>query len=55
MKNNTTLNTTMENACKIIDSIYIPNSKLPQVVVVDGGFEGLALIEGQKRKTYRPY
>lgn len=51
MENNTTLNTIKENTCKITDSICLPNSKLPRVVVVGGGFAGLALVEGLKKKN----
>lgn len=51
MKDNKTLNTTMENACKITDSICLPDSKLPRVVVVGGGFAGIALVEGLKKQN----
>lgn len=51
MKDNITLNTTIENHCKTIDSICLPDSKLPRVVVVGGGFAGLALVEGLKKQN----
>lgn len=51
MKDNITLNTTLENHCKTIDSICLPDSKLPRVVVVGGGFAGLALVEGLKKQN----
>lgn len=41
----------MENACKVTDLICLPDSKLPRVVVVGGGFAGLALVEGLKKKN----
>ena len=41
----------MENTCKITDLICLPDTKLPRVVVVGGGFAGLALVEGLKKKN----
>jgi NADH dehydrogenase len=36
--------------CKILDSICLPDSNLPRVVVIGGGFAGLALVEKLKNK-----
>jgi NADH dehydrogenase len=51
MKNNVTLKSTMEHACKITGAICLPTSKLPRVVVVGGGFARLALVKGLKKKN----
>ncbi len=40
---------TIENHCKVTDLICLPDSKVPRVVVVGGGFAGLALVEGLKK------
>jgi NADH dehydrogenase len=37
-------------ACKISDTICLPDSDLPRVVIIGGGFAGLALVEGLKHK-----
>lgn len=37
-------------SCKLSESICLPDSKLPRVVVIGGGFAGLALIEKLKYK-----
>ena len=50
MKNNQTLNTTMKASCKITDEICIADSKFPRVVIIGGGFAGLALLEKLKHK-----
>ena len=39
-----------DNTCKAEDAICLPNSRLPRVVIVGGGFAGLALVEGLKNK-----
>ena len=51
MKDNIKLNTSIENHCKVTDSICLPDSKLPRLVVVGGGFAGLALVEGLKKQN----
>ncbi|WP_404828238.1 NAD(P)/FAD-dependent oxidoreductase [Flagellimonas baculiformis] len=38
------------NTCKVTEAICLPNSRLPRVVIVGGGFAGLALVEGLKNK-----
>tara|TARA_R110002167_G_scaffold69312_1_gene195328 strand:+ start:226 stop:1581 length:1356 start_codon:yes stop_codon:yes gene_type:complete len=53
MKNNQTLNTTMKNSCKITDEICIADSKFPRVVIIGGGFAGLALVEKLKHKEFQ--
>ena len=39
-----------DSNCKISDSICLPDSKLPRVVIIGGGFAGLALVEKLKHK-----
>lgn len=41
---------TGELACRIKDTICLPDSKLPRVVIIGGGFAGLALVEKLKHK-----
>jgi NADH dehydrogenase len=36
--------------CKMIDTICLPDTKLPRVVIIGGGFAGLALVEKLKHK-----
>lgn len=36
--------------CKILDTICLPDTKLPRVVIIGGGFAGLALVEKLKHK-----
>ena len=36
--------------CKITDTIYLPNSDFPRIVIIGGGFAGLALVEKLKHK-----
>ncbi len=36
--------------CKVADEICLPDSKLPRVVIIGGGFAGLALVEKLKNK-----
>lgn len=43
-------NNTKESACKITDEICLPGSHLPRVVIIGGGFAGLALVEKLKHK-----
>ena len=40
----------MSSACKITDDICLPDSDLPRVVIIGGGFAGLALVEKLKHK-----
>ena len=43
-KNNTDAN------CEVMESVCLPKTFLPRIVVVGGGFAGLALVEGLKNK-----
>jgi NADH dehydrogenase len=43
-------NNTKESACKVTDEICLPDSNLPRVVIIGGGFAGLALVEKLKNK-----
>jgi len=44
-------NTTItESACKTTDEICLPDSNLPRVIIIGGGFAGLALVEKLKNK-----
>jgi NADH dehydrogenase len=43
-------NNTKESACKVTDEICLPDTKLPRVVIIGGGFAGLALVEKLKQK-----
>lgn len=45
MKNNQTLNTTIASTCKLTEAICLPDSQSPRVVIMGGGFAGLALVE----------
>ncbi|MCM4158478.1 NAD(P)/FAD-dependent oxidoreductase [Antarcticibacterium flavum] len=45
MKNNSALNNSMDSTCMVADEICIPDSKFPRIVVIGGGFAGLALVE----------
>ncbi len=45
MKEKQTHSITLESTCKITDEICLPDTKLPSVVIVGGGFAGLALVE----------
>ena len=40
----------MDASCMVAEDICLPNSSLPRVVVIGGGFAGLALVEGLKNK-----
>lgn len=40
----------MDASCKMAENICLPNSCLPRVVVVGGGFAGMALVKGLKNK-----
>ena len=40
----------MSSACKVTDNICLPDSDLPRVVIIGGGFAGLALVEKLKHK-----
>jgi NADH dehydrogenase len=50
MKEKQTHSITLESTCKITDEICLPDTKLPRVVIVGGGFGGLALVEKLKHK-----
>src|SRR5690554_8202615 len=50
MKEKQTHSITLESTCKITDEICLPDTKLPSVVIVGGGFAGLALVEKLKHK-----
>ena len=43
-------NNTKESACKVTDEICLPDSNLPRVIIIGGGFAGLALVEKLKHK-----
>ncbi len=45
MRNNDTHNNKAESTSKIGDEICLPDSKLPRVIIIGGGFAGLALVE----------
>ncbi len=47
---NQALKNTSDSSCCPTDSICLPNSNLPRVVIIGGGFAGLALIEGLKKR-----
>ena len=50
MKEKQTHSITLESTCKITDEICLPDSNLPRLVVIGGGFAGLALVEKLKNK-----
>lgn len=50
MNVNQSNNNTKESARKIADEICLPDSNLPRVVIIGGGFAGLALVEKLKHK-----
>ena len=43
----------MKASCKITDEICIADSKFPRVVIIGGGFAGLALLEKLKHKEFQ--
>ena len=49
MNNDTSCNCD-DDACATGASICLPNSKFPRVVIIGGGFAGLALVEGLKKQ-----
>jgi len=51
MKNNCIPENNKEANRKMTDSVCLPNNVLPRIVVVGGGFAGLALVEGLKNKN----
>ncbi len=50
MNANHSNNNTKESACKVTDEICLPDSNLPRVIIIGGGFAGLALVEKLKHK-----
>ena len=50
MTANHTKNHKNETACKLTDEICLPDTNLPRVVIIGGGFAGLALVEKLKHK-----
>ena len=50
MKDSHTHKKIMSSACKVTDDICLPDSDLPRVVIIGGGFAGLALVEKLKHK-----
>ncbi len=48
--NKQTPNGMADASCAVSDSICLPATKFPRVVIIGGGFAGLALIEGLKKK-----
>lgn len=50
MKVNQSNNNIKESACKITDEICLPDTKFPRIVIIGGGFAGLALVEKLKHK-----
>ncbi|PHQ27958.1 MAG: FAD-dependent oxidoreductase [Halomonas sp.] len=50
MTANHTKNHKNETACKVTDEICLPDTNLPRVVIIGGGFAGLALVEKLKHK-----
>ena len=50
MKDNHSNNKKTEAACEVTNHICLPDSQLPRIVVIGGGFAGLALIEKLKHK-----
>lgn len=50
MKSNRIPENNTEASCIVTDSVCLPNTVLPRIVVVGGGFAGLALVEGLKNR-----
>jgi NADH dehydrogenase FAD-containing subunit len=50
MKINKTKHTKLPSACKLSDTICLPDSYQPRMVIIGGGFAGLALEEKLKHK-----
>lgn len=50
MKDNHSNNNIIESACEVKNRICLPDSQLPRVVIIGGGFAGLALVEKLKHK-----
>ncbi len=50
MKNNCTSDNTTKATCKVTNLICLSDSPMPRVVIIGGGFAGLALIEKLKHK-----
>lgn len=50
MKDNDSNNIIKESTCKVTETICLPDSQLPRVVIIGGGFAGLPLVEKLKYK-----
>ena len=50
MKDSHAHNNTMDSTCMVADEICLPDSKFPRIVIIGGGFAGLALVEKLKHK-----
>ncbi len=50
MKDSHAHNNTMDSTCMVADEICLPDSKSPRIVIIGGGFAGLALVEKLKHK-----
>lgn len=50
MKDSHAHNKTMDSTCMVADEICLPDSKFPRIVIIGGGFAGLALVEKLKHK-----
>lgn len=51
LQNNTSVLYCNDNSDKTIVPICLPDSEFPRIVIIGGGFAGLALVEGLKKKN----